>query len=315
MVGISEMRNMDIKTLVLEDLRHFVQAVEHGSLTAAATAMGVAQSALTRHLSRLEATVGGRLLDRTGRGVALTALGRQVLPRARALLTDARLLVEDASGSALRPAGVVNVGMLPSLTHPLVGMLYSAVRERFPEIELRIHEAYSGQIEVMLSEGVIDVGTYNRYRPLQRAQQDAVLSTGLCLITAPGGPHDGKPFVRFTALAGLPLVMPLRPNSLRALFDDLASQRRLPVNVVLEVSSAAAMLQAVIACGLNATLPRHAVRDGLQRGLVQAIPITHPTLRQTTYVDMTRRRPSSPAVLEVTRLLTALARDLDYPAG
>ena len=314
MGGISEMRNSDIHPLVLVDLQHFVQAVEHGSLTAAATAMGVAQSALTRHLSRLEATFGGRLLSRTGRGVALTELGRQVLPRARTLLTDARLLVEDASGSAHRPSGVVNVGILPSLTYPLVGLLFATVRARFPEIHLRVHEAYSGQIEVMLSEGVIDVGTYNRYRPLQRARQDAVLSTSLCLITAPGGPNDDKPSVRFAALADLPLVMPLRPNSLRALFEDLASQRRMPVNVVLEVSSAAAMLQAVVACDLNATLPRHAVRDGLQRGLVRAIPITHPTLRQTTYVDTTRRRPASPAVMEVTRLLTGLARGLEHPS-
>jgi LysR family nitrogen assimilation transcriptional regulator len=304
----------DRKGLQIEDLRHFVQAAEHGSLTAAATAAGVAQSAFSRQLSRLEATLGGRLLHRTGRGVVLTELGRHVLPRAHALLADASALVEEAGGNWQRPTGVVNVGLLPSMSRPMTGRLYARVSEAFPDIQLRVVEAYSGQIEVMLAEGHIDVGTFNRYRPLQRENQDAVLSSPLCLIAAPGGPHSGKASVRFSALAGLPLVMPMRPNSLRALFEEVAGRRRLSMHVALEVSSATAMKDAVMSCGLHATLPAHAVQDELARGLLECMPITHPAIRQTTFIDVTRRRPASSAVREVARLLSGLVRQLGSPA-
>lgn len=304
------MRIPDGKALLLEDLRHFALAVEHGSLTAAATAAGVAQSALSRQLSRLEDTLGGRLLHRTGRGVLLTELGLQVLPRAQALLADAGTLVEEASGQLRQPAGVVNVGLLPSMVRPMTGRLFERVRQTFPDIRLRVFEAYSGHIEVMLSEGVIDVGTFNRYRPLRRERQDAVLTSPLCLVAAPGGPHTGKPSVRFAALSGLPLVMPMRPNSLRALFEKVASQRRLPMDVVLEVSSATAMKDAVMSSRLYATLPAHAVQEEIARGLLEVLPITHPAIHQTTFIDVTRRRPASAAVREVARLLAVLVREL-----
>jgi LysR family nitrogen assimilation transcriptional regulator len=303
----------DRKGLQIEDLRYFVRAAEHGSLTAAATAAGVAQSAFSRQLSRLESTLGGRLLHRTGRGVVLTELGRHVLPRAHALLADASALVEESVGNWRQPAGVVNVGLLPSMSRPMTGRLFARVRQEFPDIQLRVIEAYSGQIEVMLSEGSIDVGTFNRYRPLRRESQDAVLSSPLCLIAAPGGPHSGKNSVRFAALAGLPLVMPMRPNSLRALFEEVASKRRLDMHVALEVSSATAMKDAVLSCGLYATLPAHAVQDELARGLLETMPITHPSIRQTTFIDVTRRRPASSAVREVARLLAVLVRQLGSP--
>ncbi len=310
---ISEMQISDRKGLQIEDLRYFVQATEYGSLTAAATAVGVAQSAFSRQLSRLESTLGGRLMHRTGRGVVLTELGRHVLPRAQALLADASALVEDTGGNGRRPAGIVNVGLLPSMARPMTGRLYARVREEFPDIQLRVIEVYSGQIEVMLSEGSIDVGTFNRYRPLRRESQDAVLSSPLCLIAAPGGPHGGKSSVRFSALAGLPLVMPIRPNSLRTLFEETASRRRIETNVVLEVSSATAMKDAVMSCGLYATLPAHAIQEELARGLLEHIPITHPAIRQTTFIDTTRRRPASAAVREVARLLTVLVKQLGMP--
>lgn len=304
------MRIPDGKQLLLDDLRHFALAVEHGSLTAAATAAGVAQSALSRQLSRLENTLGGRLLHRTGRGVLLTEMGRQLLPRAQALLADAGSLMEEASGNLRLPAGVVNVGLLPSMVRPITGRLFERVRREFPDIRLRVFEAYSGQIEVMLSEGEIDVGTFNRYRPLRRERQDAVLISPLCLVAAPGGPHSGKSSVRFAALSGLPLVMPLQPNSLRALFEEVAGRRRLPMNVVLEVSSATAMKDALMNSGLYATLPAHAVQEELSRGLLEVIPITHPGIRQTTFIDVTKRRPASAAVREVARLLAVLAREI-----
>jgi DNA-binding transcriptional LysR family regulator len=243
----------------------------------------------------------------------LTELGRQVLPRAHAILADASALVEEASGNWRQPAGVVNVGLLPSMSRPMTGRLFSRVREEFPDIQLRVIEAYSGQIEVMLSEGSIDVGTFNRYRPLRRESQDAVLSSPLCLIAAPGGPHGGKTSVRFAALAGLPLVMPMRPNSLRALFEEVAGKRHLDMQVALEVSSATAMKDAVMSCGLYATLPAHAVQDELARGLLEVMPITHPSIRQTTFIDVTRRRPASSAVREVARLLAVLVRQLGSP--
>lgn len=306
------MRKEDRSVPQLDDLRCFVGAVEHKSLTAAAAAVGVAQSAFSRQLARLEAALGGRLLHRTGRGVEMTELGRRVLPRAQALLAEAESLAEDAGGRWSRPAGVVNVGLLPSMVKPLTGRLFARIHEQFPEVRLRVHEAYSGEIEAMLAEGRIDVGTFNRYRPLRRGAQDVVLTASMCLIAAPRTLRRPPGPVRFSMLADYPLVMPQRPNSLRGVVEEIANRRHLGLDIALEVNSSTAMKDAVTSCGLCATLPAHAVSDEVARGELVALPITHPVIRQTAFVDSTHRRPASAAMREVEKVLKELVRELAH---
>lgn len=306
------MRKVDRSVPHLEDLRCFVGAVEYKSLSAAAAAAGVAQSAFSRQLVRLETTLGGRLLHRTGRGVELSELGRRVLPRAQALLTEAESLTDDASGRWKRPAGVVNVGLLPSMVKPLTSQLFTHINELFPEVRLRVHEAYSGEIEAMLAEGRIDVGTFNRYRPLRSSTQDMVLTAPMCLIAAPKTLKELIGTVRFNVLADYPLVMPQRPNSLRGVIEEIASRRQMNLNVLLEVDSSTAMKDAVKNCGLCATLPAHAVSDEVTRGELVALPITHPTIRQTAYVASTRRHPASAATREVEKALKHLVQTLPH---
>lgn len=304
------MRKPDRSVLQLEDLRCFVGAVEHKSLTAAAAAEGVAQSAFSRQLARLEASVGGRLLHRTGRGVEVTELGARVLPRAQALLAQAQSLADEAAGRWSRPSGTVNVGLLPSLTHPLAGRLFARVHQEFPEVQLRLHEAYSGEIETLLADGRIDLGTFNRYRPLRREAQDAVLTSAMCLVAAPATVSGRRGPVHFAFLAEQLLVLPHRPNSLRSVIEEIARKRGLNLQVVLEVDSSTGMKDVVTSCGLCTALPAHAVAEELRRGELVALPITHPGIRQTTFLDTTRRRPASAAVREVERVLKQLVRNL-----
>jgi LysR family transcriptional regulator, nitrogen assimilation regulatory protein len=145
-------------------LRTFVSAAELGSLSRAATSLGMAQSALSRQITALEAELGGRLFLRTGRGMQLTELGLSMAPRARALLSDAEVMAQEAQSLSSTPRGQVNVGIIPYLAHPLTSQLYSAVHQQFPGIRLRLYEGYSGEIEDWLSAGKIDMGLSNRYR-------------------------------------------------------------------------------------------------------------------------------------------------------
>lgn len=304
------MRKTDGPLPQLDDLRCFALAVTHKSLTAAAAAEGVAQSAFSRQIARLEANLGGRLLHRTGRGVEVTELGARMLPRAQALLAEVRLLTVEAAGRWSRPSGFVDVGLLPSLTHPLAGRLFSHMHERFPEVRLRLHEAYSGEVETLLADGRIDIGTFNRYRPLRREAHDEVLTSAVCLIAKPEVVGQRRGSARFNMLAEHLLVMPRQPNSLRTAIEEIAGRRRLQLQVVLEVNSSSTMKDAVVHGGLCTALPAHAMAEEVRRGDVVALPISYPSIRQTTFIDTTRRRPASLAVREVERVLKQLVRDM-----
>ena len=83
--------------LELRHLRCLVAIVDTGSFTDAALELGVSQAAASRTLAGLEAVLGARVLHRTSRSVAPTAVGAQVLTRARLLLAEADDLVREAA--------------------------------------------------------------------------------------------------------------------------------------------------------------------------------------------------------------------------
>ena len=94
----------------------FVKAVDLGSLTAAATALGMSPQMVGKHLGFLEARLGAPLLRRTTRRQSLTDIGRAFYDRSRAILAEvehAEALVQDMSATPrgrLRVSAPVNFG-------------------------------------------------------------------------------------------------------------------------------------------------------------------------------------------------------------
>ncbi|MFC7549959.1 LysR substrate-binding domain-containing protein [Plantactinospora sp. GCM10030261] len=113
--------------LELRHLRVVCTIAEAGSVTKAASTLGLAQPALTTQLQRIERLLGGALFDRDRRGARPTALGDLVLNRARVLLPAVQGLQDEATrlaGSADTPTayrfGVVNSPILGRLVHRLL---------------------------------------------------------------------------------------------------------------------------------------------------------------------------------------------------
>ena len=116
----------------------FIEAAELGSLSKVAVAYGTSQPHISRQIGDLERQCGGRLFQRTGRGVVLTELGQRVAPKIRAWLSSTEQLVNDVRTSAGTPIGPVRIGSLPSTAHPLVTTLYYRLKKRYPLIQLSV---------------------------------------------------------------------------------------------------------------------------------------------------------------------------------
>lgn len=292
--------------LRLRDLRVFVAAATVGSLSKTAASLGLAQSAMSRQLSTLEKTLGVRLFFRTGRGVALTEAGQELLPRAQALLTQSEQFVDEARGSMSTPKGTVSVGLPPALSSTLAGRLFDLVRERYPAVRLRLHEGYSGEVETWLVDGRIDVGLVNRYRPVQREVEQVLLTTRMMLLGPPKSTLLQASTVPFRALLDLPLVLTTRPNALRSLLDELAARHGRTPDVWLEADSAVILKGALAASNMYSVLPPHAAAEELREGQLAGSTIVEPSIRQTVVLRFSRQRPLSAAARQVARLLAEL---------
>lgn len=94
---------------LLKEMAIFAQVVDSGGFSAAARQLHLTTSAVSRHVARLEAHMGGRLLQRTTRSLALTELGRQVHEACSRMLTTAREIHALAGSYSARPNGVIRV--------------------------------------------------------------------------------------------------------------------------------------------------------------------------------------------------------------
>ena len=77
----------------------FIDAAELGSLSKVAVAYGTSQPHISRRIGELEQACGGRLFERTGRGVVLTELGQRIAPKVRAWMVSTDQLVNDVRTS------------------------------------------------------------------------------------------------------------------------------------------------------------------------------------------------------------------------
>ncbi|HTD06009.1 LysR family transcriptional regulator, partial [Undibacterium sp.] len=97
----------------LRKLRHMVVLAEELNFARAAKKVHLTQSALSRSILSLEEELGGKLFDRDLHGVALTAIGRQVVKRARDLLLNAGNLQHDVARMQQGELGDVRLGAGP----------------------------------------------------------------------------------------------------------------------------------------------------------------------------------------------------------
>lgn len=285
----------------LKNVRAFCAVAEGGGFGRAAAALGIAQSVLSRQVSALEGELGGRLFHRTGRGAQLTELGLALLPRARGIVAEAEQLLSEARGERSNPSGTVDLGIVPGWAQPLVTTLLQQLMADYPRVRLRVHEAYSGQVEGWIANGQIEVAVFNRYRRGTLRGAEPVARADMMLVGPKGHPLLKHKEVPFRALDGVALCGPVRPNALTTVMGELAARHGIVLNTVLEGSSSAILREAVARCGLCTIFPRPFVERQLTE--LAAARIVKPVLEQTTWLAVGTQRPATLAARTVARLV------------
>src|ERR1700741_3464387 len=124
----------------LRQLRYFVAVAERGGFGAAASALNVAQAALSRHIQQLEHEMGGALFERGARGVSVTESGKVLLGRGRWLLGAGDDLKAEVRTEHREPSGTVRLGAPSSRADILYAPLAELFVKRFPRVRLELSE-------------------------------------------------------------------------------------------------------------------------------------------------------------------------------
>ncbi|MDP9941242.1 LysR family transcriptional regulator [Ectopseudomonas alcaliphila] len=259
----------------------FIDAAELGSLSKVAIAYGTSQPHVSRQISELEQQCGGRLFQRTGRGVVLTELGERIAPKIRLWLAGTDQLTNDIRETAGTPIGTVRLGILPSTAHPLISQLYFRLRSAFPLIRLVVREGQGAQLETWLENGHLDLAILFRHGSSKRNGDICLVETETYLVGPAGNAYTREQTVTFSALHQLPLILFCRPNSWRDRLDQLSAQHGISLNVMLEADCLALQAQVVAGGGGYALLGPYALSAAKKECQLEGARLVEPSvLRQ-----------------------------------
>lgn len=143
---------MEIRTL-----RAFVEVVRQGGFSNAAKAILATQSTVSKAVRQLEDELGLPLLDRLGHSSRLTAAGEIVYRRAAVMLAEREDLVSELDELRGLTRGVLRLGLPPLGSNILFAPLFALYRQRFPGIEIKLHQHGSRRLEEMVLAGEMDL--------------------------------------------------------------------------------------------------------------------------------------------------------------
>jgi len=290
----------------LRQLRYFVAIYEQRNLSRAAASSNVAQSALSLHMSNLEADLGTPLFVRLPRGMAPTAAGERLYAHAKSILRALEAAEADLRQASDRIAGDVAVGMAHSGVKAIGVPFMTAVVERYPEVRISISESVSVSVLMHLMRSDLDIALiYNPPADVQLVTEPVLEETMYC-VGRPDIVGDTEAPICFEDLLKLPIVLLKQGVSSRALMDDVSLLKRLEAKAKLQMDSVRAIagaLDAGLGCAIGTRL---IMREQLLAGTVRARPVVEPELLRTLHICRLSDRPATYVVEAMRALLLEL---------
>lgn len=299
--------------MTLQQLQYFLAAIEHGTFSAAADALYLAQPSLSEQIRRLEAEFGVALFVRAGRRLVLTEAGRALRPEAeRTLAAAARAADAVAEVRELR-AGTATFGTFGDAPSWLIGNLVATFRRRHPEVRLRVVGLNSSEVADEIREGRIEAGLV--VLPVDDTGLDVRTAMEDELVYVSADPDRIARPIAIERLADVPLILydarwGLQDPTRRAIFQR-AQRAGVRLEPAIEVEEVVNALD-LAARGLGDTVISRSI--SLRRGALPSslgyTPFDEPLVE--TFAFITRRdAPLSPATRELIALAERQLADME----
>lgn len=280
----------------LAQLEALVAVDDHGTFSAAATALHLTQPALSRRIATLEAELGLPVFERVGRRVQLTEIGRAALEPARRILHERRQLLAKVEEVNRLDAGELRIAGLPSmiLTHLVEPV--AAFREHHPAVRIWVTGAAdSSELLSLVASARCDVGIVDlpverphlRTVPLGEQELMAVFPPGARLPAARKG---RLPVVTRDELRAHPLVSLPAPTSSRTLIDELFAGDGGPPTIGVTTDLREMLVPLVLAGAGAALVPDRMARAAAARGA--QVARVRPGVRRQVGLVMREGTPS-----------------------
>lgn len=281
----------------LRQLEIFVKVAELGSFSRAAEALHLTQPTVSEHIRTLEDELGVRLLDRLGRGAAVTRAGELLVSyagRMLALQREARQALDSFQGK-MSGGLLMGASTIPGeyVLPPLIGRF----KDKYPEISITLLIGDSQAVVGWVVEGKAELGVVGARLPHRSVEYRELMPDEEVVVVPAGHAWHGRTQVTLEELRAEPLLIRERGSGTRAALEAALAAADLRLDafrIVGEMGSTQAIKQAVKAGVGISVLSRRAVEEECRHGLLWGLRVKDLNVTRAFLVVTHKDRSRSP---------------------
>lgn len=292
--------------ITLRQLEIFEKVATCQHVTKASEQLLVGQPAVSMALAELERQAGSPLFERVGRRLILNDRGRQILPQARKVLDEVRMMEQFLAESSGQPIGTLDVGASTTIGNYILPALVGEFSRRYPKAKALLHVGNAQQVETAVASGELDFGLVEGLAHGGLLTSAPWRRDDLVVIVGKDHPWAEGKVASLADLEHASWIMREPGSGTREVFEAAMAAKGVPFAVSLELGHTEAIKKAVEA-GLGvACLSRIAVEREINHGWL--VEVATPLDLQRSFLIVTR---DSGQLTALSRAFLALLREGD----
>jgi LysR family transcriptional regulator, hydrogen peroxide-inducible genes activator len=274
--------------VTLRQLRYFDALARHGHFGRAAEACSISQPALSMQIKEMEETLGGALLERSPRQIALTRFGEELLQRVREILRSVDELGDFARASRDRLAGRLRVGMIPTVAPYLLPKVIENLARLHPELDIHVRETLTAKLIKEVAEGRLDTAIVALPASEPSLTEIALFRENFLLVRS--SEQKDTPVPSRESLREMKLLLLEEGHCFRDQALSFCNMQVSPPREMLDASSLSTLVQ-MVGAGIGVTLiPEMAVAVEMRSASVSVARFKNPQPSRT--IGMVWRKTS-----------------------
>ena len=284
--------------ITLRQLRYFDALARHRHFGRAAEACAISQPALSMQIKEMEEVLGGVLLERSARQIALTTFGEELLLRVRDILRSVDELGDFARATRDRLAGRLRVGMIPTVAPYLLPKVIENLARLHPELDIHVRETLTAKLIKEVAEGRLDTAIVALPASEPSLTEIALFQENFLLVRP--GEQEGTPVPSRETLREMKLLLLEEGHCFRDQALSFCNMRTSPPREVLDASSLSTLVQ-MVGAGIGVTLiPEMAVEVETRSASVSVARFKNPQPSRTIGMVWRKTSPLARQLLQIS---------------
>jgi DNA-binding transcriptional LysR family regulator len=292
------------------DLKHvetFLAVFEEGSVTRAAHKLNIVQPAVSGQIKHLEAELDVRLFDRSPRGIAPTSAARALYRLFVQVVADFRTAESLAHALRQVPSNRIAVGVNPYVANAVMGDVLQALRDRLPQVEVQVEEAFSPALIEQVNGGSLDVavvsGGAELAEPPRSLATIVLVEEELVFVEKSVDDLSSADSIALADVAQRRLVLSRSRHGFRSDLDRAAATCGLTNAAELESDAPGPLLDLVAHGNLSTVVPETTARRAMEHLPLRILRIVSPCVTRQVICVHRKDRPLSGILLEFVEIV------------